>query len=136
MNWPRRRFGLASPFKMMIEAHRTVTQGRGTRRTSWSSRSGKSPTSCRRRARPGPPSLSFAYKKGQRQPKLPFPSHFFLNAEMRTPLRSLLASRHWAIPRAWLIYTSLHFFCPRFRHHRGTPLSATVDHAGDFQRHR
>jgi hypothetical protein len=92
----------------------------------------------RRRAGPGPPPLSLSSSriKMATPTEASFFRRFLSNAEMRHPVahRRLAAIwlRHWAIPRVWLIYTSLRFFCPGFWHHRRTPSSATADHVGDL----
>jgi hypothetical protein len=134
---PPYRFGLTPPFEMPTEAHQSVTPGRGTQRVPRPSRTGEPSIDHCRRAGPGPspppPSLSFPFKKGNLA-EASFFVAFLPNAEVRHPAtRHRLAAvwlRHWAIPHAWLIYTSMRFFGPRFQHHRCTLLPATVDHAG------
>jgi hypothetical protein len=88
------------------------------------------------RDRDRPLSLSSSRIKMATPTEASFFRRFLPNAEMRHPVAhhrlAAIWLRHWAIPRVWLIYTSLRFFCPGFWHHRRTPPSATADHVGDL----
>jgi hypothetical protein len=83
------------------------------------------------------PSLSSAYKKEEAGRSFPFCRLFPSTPRWghTSACRHLAAGwlHHWVIPRVSLFYTSLHFFYPRFRHHRHTPPSATTDHVGDLR---
>jgi hypothetical protein len=128
--------GLAPVLKIPTEAHRSTTPAQGTRRAPRSSRSGEPSAGCRRWVGLGYPPLSSAYKKEETGQSYLFPSLFPHHQGEDTPLLTTDLLRHWAIPRAQLISTPLHFFCPRYWHHRPAPSSSTTDHAGDFHRRR
>jgi hypothetical protein len=57
---------------------------------------------------------------------------YFPNIEVNCRRLAAIPPCHLAIPSAYLIPTVVRLFCPRFHHHRATPLPATVDHASDL----
>jgi hypothetical protein len=106
--------------------------GQGTRCAPWSNRSSQPSAGSRWCAGPGPPLSPHWLSQWRLLPLLPF---LHCQGKLPPPSHRRLVTdllRHWAIPCAQLIYTSLVSFCPRYQHHRAIPPLSTIDHAGDL----
>jgi hypothetical protein len=86
----------------------------------------------RREGPQSPTPFPGTYKRPLR-PKLPFLSPFFPNVEVshrRSHHRlAVVLPCHSSIPCAWILPVTLRSFCPRFHHHRSSPLPSIAYHA-------